>query len=211
MAGEHGHEGHHGHARHQGHAGKPGFAKDFSDVSWEEVYARQSQRAPLAEDYWRLAGGRPGLRLADVGCGPGFFTLRLASLTGPTGHVHAVDASVDALASLRARLDPVHHANVTTEVLDVEAAPLPELGFDAVLVTDMLHHADDVDAALRNLRATRAPIVIAEFDPDAPGDIGPPVEMRMRPEALTAALRRAGWRPGPPQALGHEHYAVLAR
>lgn len=178
---------------------------------WAEVWARQERRASLAQTYWDLAGGRPGHRVADVGTGPGYFALRFAMLTGPTGHVHAVDASAEALAFLRGRLDPAHHAHVTTEVLDIERMPLPDLHFHALFCTDVLHHADDVDAALRHLRGSDARLVVAEFDPDGRGEMGPPLEMRIAPDRLLDALRRAGWTPGPAVPLEHEHYAIVAR
>ncbi|HUR69140.1 MAG TPA: class I SAM-dependent methyltransferase [Candidatus Thermoplasmatota archaeon] len=187
------------HAHH--HRDEPG---------WDEMYARQELRADLAQRYWDIARGRPGFRIADVGSGPGFFTIRFAAFTGPTGHVHAVDVSEGALESLLARLDPIHHAHVTTEVLDVERAPLPDLSLDLVFCTDMLHHVDDVPAALRHLRASGAPLVIAEFDPSGAGDIGPPLEERLAPEALVRMLRAAGWRTGPVIPLAHEHYAIRA-
>lgn len=177
---------------------------------WEEVWARQEKRASLAQAYWDLANARPGCRVADVGCGPGYFALRFASLTGPTGHVHAVDASAEALEFLREKLDPVHHAHVTTEVLDIERTPLPDLHFHAIFCTDVLHHVDDVDAALRNLRVQKARLVIAEFDPEGPGDLGPPLAERIAPRALVAALRAAGWKHGPTVPLEHEHYAIVA-
>lgn len=176
----------------------------------DSLFRRQEARLSLADAYWDLAGGRPGFRVADVGCGPGAFTLRYASLTGPTGHVHAVDADAEALAFLAARLDPVHHAHVTTELLDVSRAPLPPLAFDVVFVTDALHHVHDLDTALRNLRESRARLVIAEFDPAAPADIGPPLAMRLSPAIVLRSLEAAGWRPGSVVALEHEHYAIVS-
>lgn len=149
--------------------------------------------------------------MADVGCGAGYFALRYAMLTGPTGHVHAVDVDEPSLAYLRSRLDPVHHAHVTTEALDIERARLPDLHFHALFCTDMLHHVADVPAALRNLRESRAQLLIAEFDPAGPGDIGPPTEMRVSPEAILRALKAAGWTTSAWVALPHEHYAVMAR
>lgn len=192
-------------------AGDHAYHKDLSHLTWEEVFRRTEQRAPLAEVYWRLAGGRPGARVADVGCGPGAFTLRYAAMTGPTGLVHAVDASPDALAFLRARLDPVHHAHVTTEMLDAEKTPLPDLHFHAVLLTDMLHHTDAPEKVLANLRATAVRLVIGEFDPDGPREIGPPLEERIHPLDLDAMLRRTGWVPDSTHRLDFEHYAVVAR
>lgn len=175
------------------------------------MWERQQKRADLADEYWRLAGARPGWRVADVGCGPGWFALRYAAMTGPTGHVHAVDADEGALEFLRAQIDPIHHAHVTTEALDVEKAPIPDLHFDAVFCTDLLHHANDLAAVLRNVHAPRATLVVAEFDPHAPGDMGPPVEDRIEPRDLMRALDEAGWAAGPWRALRHEHYAIVAR
>lgn len=181
------------------------------DHHWDEMWARQEKRADLATVYWDLAGGRPGHRVADVGTGPGYFALRFASLTGPTGHVHAVDVDAEALAYLRSRLDPVHHAHVTTELLDVERVPLPDLHFGAIFCTDALHHVSDVEAALRNVRLPRARLVVAEFDPTGPGEIGPPLDERIAPERMVAMMRKAGWSPGRVRALHHEHYAIVAR
>ena len=177
---------------------------------WSEVWARQEKRASLAQDYWDLARGRPGFRVADVGCGPGYFALRFAAMTGPTGHVHAVDVSEDALEFLRSKLDPFHHSHVTTEALDVERMPLPDLHFDAIFCTDVLHHAHDMRAALRNLRDSDARLVVAEFDPDGPRELGPPLEDRIAPKALDVALRETGWKTGPIRMLEHEHYAIVA-
>lgn len=178
---------------------------------WDEMWGRQEKRADLAPTYWQLVDARPGHRVADVGCGAGYFALRYANMTGPTGHVHAVDRDPSALEYLRSRLDPVHHAHVTTETLDVERAPLPGLPFDAIFCTDALHHADDVAAALANLRLAKARLVIAEFDPAGPGDFGPPLAERIAPALMWKLLKEAGWSPRAWQALRHEHYGIVAR
>lgn len=194
------------------HGGKEGAdhaGRDGADHA-AHLWARQEKRASLAPVYWDLAGGRPGSRVADVGCGPGYFTLAYAGLAGPTGHVHAVDTDPAALAYLRGRLDPVHHAHVTTELLDVASLPLPELHFDVILCTDALHHIRALDKALANMRVGRARLVLAEFDPAAPGEYGPPLADRIAPATLAAAMRAAGWTPGPVRALDHEHYAIVA-
>ena len=51
----------------------------------------------------RLAGLRPGMRVLDVGCGPGDVSCIAAELIGPTGSVLGVDASGDVVELARAR------------------------------------------------------------------------------------------------------------
>lgn len=47
---------------------------------------------------------REGMTALDFGCGPGFFTLDLARLVGPSGHVIAADLQPEMLERLRAKL-----------------------------------------------------------------------------------------------------------
>jgi ubiquinone/menaquinone biosynthesis C-methylase UbiE len=48
---------------------------------------------PIATDCWRRAGITTGSRIIDVGAGPGYATVDLAEIVGPTGEVLAVERS----------------------------------------------------------------------------------------------------------------------
>ena len=48
---------------------------------------------PRTTDAWRRAGFTVGQTLLDIGCGPGYATLDLADIVGPTGRVVAIDRS----------------------------------------------------------------------------------------------------------------------
>lgn len=183
------------------------YRKDLSHVSQQEIWDRQGRRAPLADAWWRMIGGRPGMRLLDVGCGPGFFTLEFARRVGPEGRVLALDLRLESVAFLAARAPP----HVRVLVHDVERAPPPEGGFDAILLTDVLHHAERPAELLRSLHGAAPLLLIAEFDPAGPGDMGPPHADRIAPEEMDRMLREAGWTPDRPEAQPFEHYAVMAR
>lgn len=45
-----------------------------------------------------------GMNVLDFGCGPGFFTLEIANLVGPTGHVIAADLQKGMLEKVRAKI-----------------------------------------------------------------------------------------------------------
>lgn len=176
------------------------------------MWERQGARLPLASRWWFLGGGRPGARVADVGCGPGRIALAYADWAGPEGSVLAVDADPDALAFLEARRDPARHANVRALLLDAQDSPLPAERYDAIFVTNVLHHVERPGDLLRHLRPTRSTLVVAEFDPEGPGEIGPPPEERIAPARLAEWLREAGWAPDEPARMpAHESYAIVAR
>ena len=56
-----------------------------------------------AHEAWRAARIAPGLRVLDVGCGPGFASFDLAEFVGPSGTVVGVDESASFIAHLNAQ------------------------------------------------------------------------------------------------------------
>src|SRR6266478_4122242 len=64
---------------------------------------------------------RRGETVAEIGCGPGYFTARLARAVGPAGHVFAVDPEPAVLDIMRRRLRGVRNV---TPVLGREDDPL---------------------------------------------------------------------------------------
>src|SRR5262249_59163028 len=75
---------------------------DVSELRRLEFQAAAWRGVTLA--LCRTAGMGPGARVVDLGCGPGFLTIDLASIVGETGHVIAVDRSTTFLSALPARI-----------------------------------------------------------------------------------------------------------
>src|SRR5689334_9406289 len=65
---------------------------------------RQARWAPL--HFLARFNLAPGQRVVDVGCGPGFWTLPLAEIVGPSGAVWALDVSQEMLDALASRRPP---------------------------------------------------------------------------------------------------------
>jgi SAM-dependent methyltransferase len=81
---------------------------------------------PRTTDAWQRAGFTVGQTLLDIGCGPGYATLDLADIVGPSGRVVAIDRSrrfLDHLESERVRRGLRH---VETVEMDLDDARLPE-------------------------------------------------------------------------------------
>jgi ubiquinone/menaquinone biosynthesis C-methylase UbiE len=97
-----------------------------------------------------VAGIRPGMRVLDVGCGPGGLTRELASRLGP-GNVAAIDPAPQFAAACRDR-----NPGTDVRIGMAEQLPWPAANFDAVLsclVIGFLH--DPSRAVLEMARVTR--------------------------------------------------------
>ena len=102
----------------------------------------------------------PGMRILDVGCGPGSITIDLARRVGSTGRVLGIDASAEVIETARAAAEQAGVTNVEFRVGDAYDPGLPggEAGasggrWDVVHAHQVLQHLDDPVAALRAWRA----------------------------------------------------------
>ncbi len=110
--------------------------------NWDSPAGRRraDRRAELFVEHGEL---RPGRRALELGCGTGVFLERVA----PCGaEIRGIDLSEDLLEKARARL--ARFPNVALDHGDAEKLPYPDLSFDTVYGSSVLHHLD-LDAALR--------------------------------------------------------------
>src|SRR5690242_12733660 len=79
-------------------------------------------------------GLKTGDVVADIGCGPGFFTIPAAEIVGPAGKVYAADVQSDMIAAIMMRVFETGLKNI--EILkasDTDVA-LPSGGVDLILL-----------------------------------------------------------------------------
>lgn len=143
---------------------------------------------------------RPGERVADVGAGSGYFTVRLARAVGEQGTVWALDINETLLEHLRRRIAEEGLTNVRVAKVAADDPGLPPGGVDTVLMVDTLHYVRDRAAYARRLRTGLAPggrIVIIDFRPKPLEERpwGPPPEQEMTREEVDAAMAEAGLLP----------------
>lgn len=108
----------------------------------------------LYDDYTehalRLAGLRPGMRVLDIGSGPGDVSFVAARLVGPTGSVLGVDAAPEMVELARARAAEKGVTTVHFLQAAIDAIALDE-PVDAVIGRLILMHLPDPAATLRHL------------------------------------------------------------
>ncbi|OBJ89838.1 class I SAM-dependent methyltransferase, partial [Mycobacterium sp. 1245852.3] len=122
----------------------------------------------------RLAGLRPGMRVLDIGSGPGDVSFVAARLVGPTGTVLGVDAAAAMVELARARALEQGWRTVRFTQAAVDTI-VPDEPVDAVIGRLILMHLPDPAATLRRLSSfVRPGGVVAFSENDITGAHGVP-------------------------------------
>ena len=119
-------------------------------------------------------GVRAGMTVCDMGCGNGFYSLKLAKLVGKDGKVLAVDIQPEMLELLKKRAAAEGLQNIKPVQGTIADPKLPEGAVDLILLVDVYHEFSHPEQMLRAMRRSLKPkgqIVLVEFrleDPDVP-------------------------------------------
>ena len=95
-----------------------------------------------------LADIRPGMTVADIGAGEGYYTVRLAERVGADGRVLAQDISREALERLGRRVEKERLENISIKLGEPADPQLPADSFDRIFMVHMYHEVTDPYAFL---------------------------------------------------------------
>ena len=109
-------------------------------------------RVGEAEAVMQLAGVKAGMRVADVGAGEGYYTVRLAPLVGPKGRVLAEDIIPETRDALSERVQREKLDNVAVKLGTPDNPMLPMQSFDRVFLVHMYHEVQSPYAFLWHMR-----------------------------------------------------------
>jgi len=121
-----------------------------------------------------LLGLRPGMVVADVGAGVGYYTVKLAGKVGATGKVYATDIQPEMIRTLRQYVAKKGVTNVEPVLSTATATGLPEGAVDLMILVDVYHEFSEPQKMLAALRRALKPggrLVLLEFrkeDPNIP-------------------------------------------
>lgn len=115
---------------------------------------------------------RPGMVVADIGAGTGYFSIRIARHVLPGGKVLANDIQPEMLERLKVNAKAADVANIDT-ILGTESDPrLPENAVDLVIMVDVYHELSRPQRMLGHIRAALKPggkLVLLEYRKEDPG------------------------------------------
>lgn len=142
------------------------------------------------------AGIGAGMRVVDIGCGPGAVSFELARRVGPEGHVYAVDQNPQMLALARARNEELGCTNLTFIEGGFELAAPDGVPVDAAVGRRVLMYQPDPVAAIAALaRVVRPGGLVFFHEHDTLPVVDPDIELPLHDQVrgwLRAMLEGEG-------------------
>jgi ubiquinone/menaquinone biosynthesis C-methylase UbiE len=117
---------------------------------------------------------RPGMVVADVGTGSGYYAIRMARKVGPSGRVYATDIQQGMLDILGRRIAAERLDNIVSVLGAADDPRLPAGTLDLALMVDVYHELSSPQTFVRRLRESLKPdgrLVLVEYrreDPRVP-------------------------------------------
>jgi len=173
---------------------EPANVMPWEKADWLEREGRaETEKPELVLQAMEL---KPGMTVAEIGAGTGFFSRRIAKVVGPTGKVYAEDIQPQMLDLLKQRAAAEGVQNVIP-VLGTETDPkLPARGIDRVLLVDVYHEFQKPEPMLAAIRSCLAPggtVTLVEYrlEGDTASHIN--IKHRMSVEQVLSEWTAAGF------------------
>jgi ubiquinone/menaquinone biosynthesis C-methylase UbiE len=120
-----------------------------------------------AEEVMEFAGVKPGMSIADIGAGEGYYTVRLSPIVGPKGRVLAQDIVPATRDHLAQRVDREGLDNVSVRLGLPDDPRIPATSFDRIILVHMYQEVSSPYAFLWHLRAGLKPdgeVIVVDAD-----------------------------------------------
>lgn len=150
---------------------RPGINKPFEnpDVeAWLERFERDDRdlytRRNEVVDILDL---KPGMDVADIGAGTGFYTMMFAEKVGPDGTVYALDIAENFVSYIEATAKELGLSNVIGVNNSPDSTDLDEDSIDVVFLAHTYHHFEYPYKMLESIKSALRPegmVVLVEFE-----------------------------------------------
>lgn len=207
------HHHHDGGPEHHHHHGGPLVHRFQNAEQWAKEFddpARDAWQRPA--DVVLALKITPGMTVADIGAGTGYFLPHLSRAVGEKGKVLGLDIEADMVRYMKERAARQGLANVEARVVPLDDPELAAGSVDRLLIVDTWHHIDGRKAYAAKLYAALKPggaVFVVDFKKDARR--GPPPAHRLAPEQVMSELREGGLTPERIEVALPEQYIVAGR
>jgi ubiquinone/menaquinone biosynthesis C-methylase UbiE len=145
--------------------------------STEEARDRLNEAAEVMD----RADIRPGMTVADIGAGEGYYTIRLASRVGAEGRVLAQDVVPEVRDALAERVGRERLDNVSVRLGEMADPKLPANSFHRILMVHMYHEIEEPYEFLWHMRPSLLPdgrVVVVDANRETQNHGTPPELLR---------------------------------
>lgn len=157
---------------------------------------------------------KPGMVVADLGCGHGYFTLPIAKIVGRNGRVYAVDVLTEALESVHSRAQLENAINIETVRGNLEAplgSRLADGSADLTLLHNVLFESQKKSAIIREAKRVLklgGTFVLIDWRKDNPS-FGPQAGWRISLDEARALAQEEGFAFNRVFDVGEYHYGLI--
>jgi len=159
-------------------------------------------------------GISPGMHIADIGSGAGFYSIACGKAVGPTGKVYAVDVQKELLERLKnsATAEDVH--NIQTIWGDVEidrGTKIRDNAVDLALAVNIFFQVEEKTVLSKELARIVKPggrVLVVDWT-DSFGGLGPQSEHVITAENVVALLEAQGLKRDGEVEAGAHHYGLM--
>lgn len=157
---------------------------------------------------------RPGMVVADFGCGSGHFTIPAARAVGGDGKVFAIDVQKQAIDFIKSLANLEHLLQVEPIWADLEAprgSRLPEAMVDFVIISNILFQAEKKRELLAEAKRILRPggeLAMIEWD-ETPFPAGPSPALRIPKSTARTIAEGVGFTMEKEFDAGSHHYGLL--
>lgn len=148
----------------------PAAGRDVAPIIGDSFSTEDARdRVGEAEAVIAFAGVAPGMSVADIGAGEGYYTVRLSRAVGPRGRVLAEDIVPSTRDRLALRVQREGLDNIAVRLGLPQDPKLPAASFDRIFLVHMYHEVDRPYEFLWNLRqGLKAGGLVLVVDADRP-------------------------------------------
>jgi len=112
----------------------------------------------------RAAGLKPGQKVLEVGCGPGFFTIPAAKIVGEEGVVYAVDVHPLAIERVKEKIEKEGIKNIKPILANASDTGLPDRSIDIAFIFGLRYIAGGLENVIAEIHRILKPGGVLSFE-----------------------------------------------
>lgn len=197
-----------------GHPAGIGMQHDFSDAErWAKIFddpARAEWQKP--QEVVELMEIEPGMQVADIGAGTGYFLGFLAAAVGDEGRVLGLDPEQSLVDYMNERAKDAGWSRVRAKQIPFDSPGLPDRSTDRILIVDTWHHIENRAEYAKKLAAALAEggaVYVVDFTLESP--VGPKQDHRLEANTVMNELKDGGLAPTLLEETLPNQYIVMAK